>query len=133
MRLGETNKPGMDQVLHYFYRTDTSIWKNMLQNSTTQTYSLLKVAKFLSSSNMMRSTRVRWLQGQSKSTTDIISSPVGKVVTQNHNLMMMMLLLRLRSMFLAQELMVDAYLIYGVIFGLTSSTTQKSLTNVYHP
>ena len=49
-----------------------------------------------------------WLRGHSMSTKVLMSSNVGTIVTQNHNLVMMLLFLRLRSMLLTKEVVVDA-------------------------
>ena len=80
----------------------------MLKISKTQKYSLLKVAKFPRYLKMMRSTRINWFRGHSITATVLIRSPVGTIVTQNQNFMIMMSYLRLGNMFFAQELMVDA-------------------------
>ena len=106
---------------------------NMLKKSTTHTYYLLKVTKLLISPKMMRSTRIHWLQVKRMSTTVLKCSHVGTVVTQNHNMMIMVLFLKPGSMFLTQEVMVDASWIYVVISVLTFSTTQPSLNTSCHP
>ena len=109
----------------------TIMLSNMLQNSTTQAYSLLKVIHLPISPKMMRSTRIHWLQGKSMYTKFLISIPVREIVTQNHTLMMILLFLRISSMLLTQELMVGVSWRSGVIFLLASSMTQPSLHTVY--
>ena len=78
----------------------------MIQNSTTHTYSLLKVTKSPSSSKMMMSTSMHRLQGQRMSNTVLVRSPEGTIVTQNKNLIMIMFLLRLQIIFFILEVMV---------------------------
>ena len=80
----------------------TSIWIKIIQKSTIQTYTLLYFNKLQSSPKMMMSTRIHWLQRNRIIITVLRQSPVWAVVTQNHNLMIMMLFLRLRIMFLTQ-------------------------------
>ena len=60
-------------------------------------------------------------------------SPVGTKMTHNQKFMMMMLFLILRSMFLTQEVMVDASWRYGVIVYLNSSIAQPPLHTDYYP
>ena len=56
---------------------------------------------------------------------------MGKIVTHNQSLMMMMLSLRIRTMFFTPVGMVDASWRYWVITGLNLSTTQPSLHTGY--
>ena len=79
----------------------------MLKNSTTQIYYVLKVDKFPISLKMMRLTRTHWLHETRMINVVLIKSPVGKLVIHNRNLVMMMLFLRIKSIFLTQEVMVD--------------------------
>ena len=109
------------------------IWRNIVQISTTQTYYLTKVTKLTTSQKMMRSTRIHCLQGKMMNTTVLMRSTVGKISTQNQNLVMVMSSLRLSTMFLTQEVMVYTSWIYGFIAILTSLMTQTSLHTVYYP
>ena len=87
----------------------TSIWINTPQSSTTNTYYLIKVTKFPSSSKMMSLNRINWIQGKRKTNAVLMISIVVKKVTHNQNLIMIKTSLRLSILLLTQEVMVQEY------------------------
>ena len=79
----------------------------MLQSSRINTYYPLNFTKFPIPPKMMGLTIIHWLQGKRMTNIVMMRSPLGEIVTHNHNLMMMMASLGLRTMLFTQEIMVD--------------------------